>query len=141
MELQHLELGLIHPHKANPRHDVGDVTELAASMKAIGVLEPLIVATGANDFGFTLIAGHRRLAAAHKAKLKTVPCHVRDDLNTSEKQLEAMLVENLQRINLTAVEEADAYQALLEFPDYTVDKISKTTGRSLKTVKQRLAIG
>jgi ParB/RepB/Spo0J family partition protein len=140
MELQHLELGLIHPHKANPRHDVGNVTELAASIKAQGVLEPLIVATGGDDFGFTLIAGHRRLAAAQKANLKTVPCIVRDDLTTAELQLEAMLVENVQRTDLTAVEEAEAYQALLEFPDYTIEKITKKIGRSVKTVKQRLSI-
>ncbi|HEY2088568.1 MAG TPA: ParB/RepB/Spo0J family partition protein [Mycobacterium sp.] len=140
MDYQEIEIGLIHAHKSNPRHDLGSVTELAASIKAQGLIEPLIVAPSGDDFGFVLIAGHRRLEAGRKAKLTMLPCIVRADLTGDAEQLEAMLVENLQRTNLTAVEEAEGYQALLEFPDYTIQRITKATGRSAKTVKQRLQI-
>ncbi|HEY2088538.1 MAG TPA: ParB/RepB/Spo0J family partition protein [Mycobacterium sp.] len=140
MDFQEIEIGLIHAHKSNPRHDLGSVTELAASIKAQGLIEPLIVAPSGDDFGYVLIAGHRRLEAGRKAKLTILPCIVRADLTGDAEQLEAMLVENLQRTNLTAVEEAEAYQSLLEFPDYTIQRITKATGRSAKTVKQRLQI-
>lgn len=134
----------IKPHPKNPRTEIGDVTELAASIAAAGVHQPLVVvpdtrpraAAGAH----LLIMGHRRLAAASVAKLKTVPCLVRDDLDTDQAQLEAMLVENLQRADLTAVEEAKGYQALLEFPGYTMKRITETTGRTARTVKDRVAL-
>lgn len=140
---QDLPATKIKAHPRNPRGDVGDVGELAASIATKGILEPLIVIpdpAAAGDGSFLLIAGHRRLAAAQQAKVKTVPCLVRDDLDDEVQQIEAMLVENLQRTDLTVVEEARAYQQLLEFPGYTVKKITTTTGRAATTVKQRLAL-
>lgn len=142
--LQELKPSQIKPHKANPRRDVGDVTELAASIAEQGILEPLIVApTGDGPITsqlYTLIAGHRRLAAAKVAKSKTVLCLIRSDLTDPKAQLEAMLVENLQRTDLTPVEEAEAYQQLLEFPGYTQTRIAKTTGRAIATVRARLKL-
>jgi ParB family chromosome partitioning protein len=140
----------IKPHKANVRRDVGNVDELAASIKEKGLLEPLIVAPGEGGYvaddgagvgPFVLIAGHRRLAAAKQAKVKTLPCIVRADLAQDPKgQIELMLVENLQRTDLTAVEEAEAYQMLLTFPGYTQTRIAERTGRAIATVRSRLKL-
>lgn len=140
--LQELKPSQIAPHKHNPRRDVGDVAELADSIKAKGMLEPLIVApNGTGKFPtFLLIAGHRRLAAAKAAKLKTVPCLVRADLLDEQSQIETMLVENLQRADLSPIEEAEAYQQLLAFPGYTQAKIAGTTGRAIATVRGRLKL-
>lgn len=137
--LPDVDVTTIKPHDSNARKDIGDVTDLAASIKAVGVLEPLVVAP-INGSGYRLIAGHRRLAAAVEAGLFTVPVLARADLDTEPKQLEAMLVENTQRVDLTPVEEAQAYAQLVAFPGYTPAKAAKATGRSVKTVKARLAI-
>lgn len=138
--LQEIALAKLKLHPRNPRGDVGDVTELAASIKEKGVIEPLIVAPNTPS-DYVLIAGHRRLAAATVAKVKTVPCIVREDLaGDAAGQLETMLVENLQRTDLTPIEEAGAYQQLLEYPGYTIKKITATTGRSASTVKGRLSL-
>lgn len=137
--LPEVRIETIRPHGNNPRKDVGDIAELAASIKAIGLLEPLVLAP-MNGSEHRLIAGHRRLAAAKKAGLATVPALLREDLDTPPKQLEAMLVENTQRVDLTPVEEAQAYAQLVAFPGYTPTKAAKATGRSVKTVKARLAI-
>lgn len=129
-------------HPNNPRRDVGDVTELADSMRSVGVMEPLVVApSGVAKTPWLLIAGHRRHAAAKTAGLKTVPVVTRPDLDTPARQLEAMLVENLHRADLSPVEEADAYQLLLDFPRYTPAKVAKAVGRSLATVRERLKLG
>lgn len=136
--LQEIRLSQIKPHKHNPRRAIGDVAELAASIAEQGVVEPLIVAPNGTGDTYVLIAGHRRLAAAKVQKLKTVPCLIRDDLADEKSQIETMLVENLQRTDLSPVEEAHAYQQLLEFPGYTQQKIAKTTGRAIATVRQRI---
>jgi ParB family chromosome partitioning protein len=148
--LLELKPSQIKPHKTNVRRSIGDVDELAASITEKGLLEPLIVAPddaiyldadGTGSGSFTLIAGHRRLAAGKKAKLKTLPCIVRADLAQDPKgQIEMMLVENLQRTDLSAVEEAEAYQLLLTFPGYTQARIAEKTGRAIATVRSRLKL-
>jgi ParB/RepB/Spo0J family partition protein len=130
------------PHATNVRRYLGDLTELTASIKGMGLLQPLTVAPHpdvkvGNDY--VLIAGHRRFAAAQKAGVTEVPCIVRDDLDTPAKQLQAMLVENLQRTDLTVMEEADAY-AQLELLGVKEAAIVKTTGRSKSIVHQRLQL-
>lgn len=124
----------IRPHQSNVRRDLGDLAELAASIKGMGVLQPLTVAPDGDDY--VVIAGHRRLAAAQEAGLEAVPCIVRDDLDSQAKVIEAMLVENLQRSDLTAMEEGDAY-AQLELLGVKDAAICKATGRAPKTVKER----
>ena len=94
----------------NLRLQVGDVAEMAQSMRERGVLEPLIVAPGLDEgAGVVLIAGHRRLAAARLAKLATVPTIFRSDLDSEAQQVIAMLIENGQRADLSATEEARGY--------------------------------
>jgi ParB/RepB/Spo0J family partition protein len=133
----------ITPHDRNVRRDLGDLDELAASIKAQGLLQPLVVAPRTDSDSVTreyvIVAGHRRHAAATKAGLETVQCIVRDDLDTPAKVIEAMLVENLQRTDLTVMEEADAY-AQLELLGVKEAAIVKTTGRSRKTVHERLLL-
>jgi ParB/RepB/Spo0J family partition protein len=140
-------------HPRNVRGDVGDLTELAASIKAMGILQPLTVAPnmdgGYEPAGpdstimrpstYIVIAGHRRQEAARKAGLATVPCLIRSDLVKQAAQIEAMLVENLQRTDLTVMEEADAY-AQLELLGVKDAAIAKATGRAARTVKERRAL-
>jgi ParB/RepB/Spo0J family partition protein len=134
----------IAPHPRNARHDLGTpakMEELAASIKEAGIIEPLVVAAPLKaSYRYTLIAGHRRLAGAVDAGLDTVPCIIRHDLDTPEKQLETMLIENGHRKDLTVTEEADGYQALMSFPDYTPTLIAKKLGRTRTYVEGRLSL-
>lgn len=130
-------------HPKNVRRDVGNVVELANSITEQGILQPLVVAPNLNtgtEAEFTIIAGHRRHAAAKLANVDSLPCVLREDLDTEPKQLVAMLVENTQRTDLTVTEEADAYQALLEFPGYNIKSVAKATGRSQSLVRSRVAL-
>lgn len=149
---QELHLDQLAVHPKNVRRDVGNVVDLANSITAQGILQPLVVAPALSTkpFGhetpqldgekFTIIAGHRRHAAAQLANIDSLPCVVRDDLDTEPKQLEAMLVENTQRTDLTLMEEARGYQALLEFPGYNIKSVAKATGRSQSLVRSRVAL-
>jgi ParB/RepB/Spo0J family partition protein len=133
-----IPLDLLTPHPHNVRRDIGDVTELAASITGVGLLQPLTVAPVGED-QYVVIAGHRRLAAAKKAGLTTVPCLVRHDLVNRVDQLEAMLTENLQRTDLTVMEEAAAYEQLTLLGVKPAE-IAKATGRSRATVDSRMKL-
>lgn len=131
----------LRPHPKNVRHDLGDLKELADSIKEQGLLQPLVVAPHPTLEGdYVMVAGHRRHAAARKAGLTEVPVVIRHDLNSDGTIIAAMLVENLQRTDLSAVEEAEGYQALLDFGDWTPAKVAKSTGTSAKRVKDRLPL-
>jgi ParB family chromosome partitioning protein len=137
----HMDQLVIHPK--NVRRDVGNVVDLANSISAQGIMQPLVVAPLASrstGVTYVIIAGHRRHAAAKLANLDVLPCVIREDLNTEPKQLEAMLVENTQRTDLTITEEAEAYQSLVEFPGYTIKSVAKATGRSQSLVRSRIAL-
>lgn len=147
-ELQRTQLA---PHPKNVRREVGNVVELANSITAQGIMQPLVVAPDLTQrpdgqlassaaVRYTIIAGHRRFAAAELANLDVMPCVIRADLDTEPKQLEAMLVENTQRTDLTITEEAEAYQSLLEFDGYTIKSVAKATGRSQNLVRSRIAL-
>ncbi|ORJ92597.1 hypothetical protein A6F55_23835 [Prescottella equi] len=137
---EHLALTSLVPHTGNVRASVGNVAELAASIKAQGVLQPLVVAPADTGKGkYVLIAGHRRHAAAKKAGLKQVPCFIREDLTDKADQLQAMLTENLQRADLNAVEEGDAYQTLFDLK-IDVKTIAARTGRTQKTIRERVKL-
>lgn len=150
VELVQLDPRSLAEHPANIRTDLGDVTELAASIRTVGILEPVIVVpvtevdgdvqNGSDEKGgYRIIAGHRRVAAAIQAKQATVPCVVRPDLNGDVEQLTGMIVENVLRTNLTPAEEAAAYAQLAAF-DLTPAAIAKRTGRSGKKVRDALAL-
>ena len=103
----------IYPHPDNPRKELGDLQELSSSIKANGVLQNLtIVPIEGRDGEYTAIIGHRRLAAAKLAGLRTVPCVVAEmDYKT---QLHTMLTENMQRSDLTVYEQAEGFQMMLD---------------------------
>ncbi|MEN1976876.1 ParB/RepB/Spo0J family partition protein [Cellulomonas sp. P4] len=135
-----LTLDQLHPHPDNPRRDVGDLTELADSIRAHGVRQNLLVVPDPEDpTAYRLVIGHRRTAAARLAgNVEALPAVVDDSLTAAE-QLELMLLENLQRVDLSAMEEADAYQGLLDLGlDETA--IAERTGRSKATVAARLRL-
>lgn len=130
----HIDQLVVHPK--NIRRDVGNVVDLANSITAQGIMQSLVVAPTGQE-KYVIIAGHRRRAACQLANLDVVPCVIREDLDTEPKQLEAMLVENTQRTDLTIMEEARGFQALFEFPGYTPKTVAKSVGRSPKFVKDR----
>lgn len=131
---------LIDGHPDNVRRDATPDPELIASVKEQGILQPIgLIQVGKFPHRYQLIAGHRRLNAAKKAGLVEVPAIILEHLDTRAKQIEAMLVENGRRQDLTPVEEAAAYQQL-SLEGVSVQEISKATGRTQKTVKARLAL-
>lgn len=134
--LKQISINLIDPHPENPRKNLGDLTELAESIKANGIMQNLTVVP--KDGGrYTAVIGHRRLAAAKLAGLETVPCAVVDmDRKT---QLSTMLLENMQRSELSYIEQADGFQLMLDLGE-TVESISEMSGFSKETVKHRLEI-
>mgnify|MGYP003321182715 CR=1 FL=1 len=132
-----LPVDKLHPHKDNPRKDVGDVTELAESIKANGILQNLTVVIS-EDGGYTIIIGHRRLAAAKKAGLKRVPCVIAE--MTEKEQIATMLTENMQRSDLTVYEQAKAFQQLSLDLGMTVQEIADKSGFSESTVRRRVKL-
>lgn len=128
------------PNPNNPRKDVGDVTELADSIKEQGLQQALVVTPDHEEHGerlFRVVIGHRRLAACKLAGLESVPCIVREMDARTEREL--MLVENCQRSDLTPLEEADGYQGLLDL-GAGVGELASKTGRSESFVRGRLRI-
>ena len=132
-------LAEIRPNPRQPRRafDEAALAELADSIRAQGVLQPLLVRPGA-DGGYELVAGERRLRAAERAGLTRVPVVVRT--LTEAESLEIALVENLQRDDLTPLEEATAYQRLMEEFGHTQDEIADRVGKSRPAVANALRL-
>ncbi|MEL6542534.1 MAG: ParB/RepB/Spo0J family partition protein [Pseudomonadota bacterium] len=127
--LQSLSVASIEPLPGNPRKrfDEGALEELAASIAARGVIQPIIVRPK-SDGKFQLVAGERRWRAAQKARLHEIPALVRD---LSEREVMALaLIENLQREDLNPVEEARAYQRLSEDEGMTQAEIARMVEKS-----------
>ncbi len=135
--IEYISVDKIVPHPDNPRREIGDVTELAESIKACGVLQNLtVVPCPARGEGmYVAIIGHRRLEASKLAGLTEVPCVVSD--MTPQEQVATMLLENMARADLTAYEQAQGFQMLMDFGE-TVNTISQKTGFSKTTVRRRL---
>ena len=129
---------LLHPHPDNPRKDLGDLSELKESIREHGVMQNLTVVPDKDDGdGYTILIGHRRFAAS-EGVLEELPCVVAKGL-TDREQVGIMLCENIQRSDLTFVEQAHGFQMMLDLGD-TVETISQKTGFSSKTIKHRLEI-
>ena len=137
-----INTSLLFPHPQNPRKDVGDVSELADSIKANGVYQNLTVIKGgagvpSGQDGYTVIIGHRRLAASKLAGIEDLPCSV---VEMDEKQQVAtMLLENMQRSDLTIYEQAQGFQMMLDLGE-TQDTISEKTGFSKSTIRHRIKL-
>ena len=123
-------------HPQNPRKDLGDLDELVDSIKANGVLQNLTVVPR-DGGGYTVIIGHRRLAAARRAGLTELPCAV--VFMTEEEQFRTMMIENMQRSDLTAIEQADGFQYMLDLGE-SMESITRTTGFSKSTINRRLKL-
>lgn len=129
----------VHPNREQPRTRFDDTAldELAASIRELGVLEPILVRKRAQG-GFEIVAGERRWRAAQRAGLTKVPVFVRE-LSTGE-AFEAALVENLQREDLNPIETAKAFQRLVDDHGYTQDSVAKRVGKDRSTVANSLRL-
>ena len=126
----------IDPNPNQPRQNVGDLSELIASVREKGVLEPILVRR--KDSRFEIVAGERRYRAAIEAGLPEMPCVVKD--LTDSEVMEIALIENLQRKDLTAFEEADGLKVLAESHGYTHEMMAEKLGRSRTTVTETLTL-
>ena len=125
------------PRQPRVQFDAGELDELAASIREHGIIQPLIVSPGKNN-GYILIAGERRLQAAKKAGLQTVPVILRQ---ASDRQhLELALIENVQRADLGPLEEADAYQHLVQDFGLSQEQVAERVGKSRVAVTNTLRL-
>lgn len=162
-----IPIGKLHPHPDNPRKNLGDLSELTESIRKQGVMQNLTVVPGHylsdeewkelakkyrehpdeetrdlmngkwSDEDYTVIIGHRRMAAAQAAGLKEMPCIIRN--LDKRKQFEIMMEENMQRQDLTIPEQAYGFQLMFNW-GYSVKDIAEKTGFSETTVNHRLQI-
>lgn len=164
--LVYIPTSKLSPHPDNPRKDLGDLTEMAESIKANGVMQNLTVVPNiqttdeydrmldseekystayknhaihhAFDGGYTVVIGHRRLAASELAELPEVPCVIVS--MTYKEQIATMMTENVQRADLTVYEQAQGFRQLSMDLGMSVDTIAKQTGFSATTVRRRLKL-
>lgn len=153
-EIVKIRVENLYPHPDNPRKNIGDVTELAESVKKNGIMQNLTVVpvnaltAEVKDQAetdkisvisdFYVLIGHRRLEAAKAAGIVEVPCQIRSKISRKE-QVGIMLLENIQREDLTIQEQAQGFQMMLDLGD-TEEKIAEKTGFSRATVRHRLNI-
>ena len=133
--IQNISIERLCPHPDNPRKDTGDLSELAESIKARGVLQNLTVV--AHDDDFRIVIGHRRHEAAKLAGLTELPCVIAE--MDHKEQVATMLLENMQRVDLTLYEQAQGFQMMLDFGESVAD-IAEKTGFSETTVRRRVKL-
>ena len=131
-EVMELKIGEVSPNRSQPRQMFDDekLSELAASIKKHGIMQPLIVKREGSKY--LIVAGERRWRAAKLASLKTVPAIIRD--LTSREVMEMALIENIQREDLNPIEEADAYEKLMTEFGLTQEQLAETVGKSRPTI-------
>ena len=122
---------------SQPRGDMGDVSDMVASIKEFGILQPIIVQRRPDD-RYELIMGERRFTAAKKAGLKTIPAIVRTI--EEHRKLEVQVIENLHRKAFHPIEEAQAYQRLIDEHGHRHEDLAKILGRSRTSITQTLRI-
>lgn len=134
----YLNRSQIEPHPENPRKDLGDLTELRDSIRENGIMQNLTVIPTDDSFEhFRILIGHRRFAAS-EGIVDELPCVIVEDITPNE-QVGIMLCENIQRNDLTLIEQAHGFQLMMDLGE-DLGTISKKTGFSEKTVKHRLEI-
>lgn len=124
------------PYQPRKEFDNESLNELANSIKEHGIIQPLLVRK--DEEGYQLIAGERRWRASQMVGLETVPVVIRDF--TDQQMMEVALVENLQRENLNPMEEAEAYQRLMEVFDLTQEEVAQKVGKSRPAVANTLRL-
>ncbi len=138
LKFEELPTSAIRPNSLQPRRSFPEtgIKELAASIREVGILQPLVVR--ATESGFELIAGERRLRAAKVAGLDRVPVLIRQA--AEHESMELALVENLQREDLNPLETAAAYQALMDSFGFTKEQLAERLGKSRTAVTNTLRI-
>ena len=167
-DITYIPIRQLHPHPDNPRKELGDLSELAASIKENGVYQNLTVIPGhylgsreyiqkcVDEGGdasaaaaawtpkalwsseeYTIIIGHRRAAAAQQAGLYELPCAIVE--MDEREQMQTMMIENMQRSDLTVYEQAQGFQMMMDFGQ-TVEQISDKSGFSQSTVRRRIKL-
>jgi ParB family transcriptional regulator, chromosome partitioning protein len=137
-------LSSIEPDANQPRTAMGDLSELVSSIRAKGVLEPILVrprnvdSSGPTATLYRIISGERRYRAAQEAGLYEVPVIEMDV--SEEEALEIALIENLQRKDLTPFEEAEGYRSLAERHEYTHEEIAEAVGKSRTVITESLSL-
>ena len=134
-EIKYLSIEKILPNPLNPRKDLGDLSELADSIKSKGVLQNLTVVPDGENY--VLVIGHRRHAASKIAGLTELPCVIKE--LTEKEQAQIMLMENIQRNELTIYEQAQGFQMMIDL-GATIAEVAKETGFSVPTVRHRLKL-
>jgi ParB family chromosome partitioning protein len=137
---ENLPIADINPNPRQPRSqmDKDELSELAASIRENGILQPLIVTSSDEPGKYTLIAGERRLLAASLAGLSYVPAIVREA--SEQHRLELALIENVQRTDLTPLEAAEAYRQLADDFKLSHEQIAQQLGKSRVTITNTLRL-
>ncbi len=138
--VQELDIDAVTPNPYQPREtfDAGSLDELSASIREHGVLQPIIVSRATNDAPYQIVAGERRWRAARGAGLRTVPAIIRD--TSPRDMLEMALIENVQRADLSVIEEASAYRQLTDEFGLTQAEVAQRVGKSRVAVTNALRI-
>jgi ParB family chromosome partitioning protein len=131
-----IDIRRVHPNPHQPRKNFGDLSEMVASVKEKGILEPILVRS--HEGAYQIIAGERRYQAAKAAGLQRIPC-IEVDVD-HRGMLEISLIENLQRKDLTAFEESAALQRLTKQFRYTHEEIAKKLGKSRTVITEMLSL-
>ena len=137
-DVSYISLSRMHPNRAQPRRhfDEEKLNELAESLKEHGLIQPIIVRRSGDDY--EIVAGERRWRAASMAGFESVPCLVREF--TDEENLFVALIENTQREDLNAIEEAQAFHEMIEGYSLTQEQISRSVGRSRPYIANSLRL-
>src|ERR687884_2347380 len=138
LKFEELPISAIRPNSNQPRRSFPEagIKELAASIREVGILQPLVVRSA--EGGFELIAGERRLRAAREVGLDRVPVLIREAAESES--MEMALVENLQREDLNPLETAAAYQALMDGFGFTKDQLAHRLGKSRAAISNTLRL-
>lgn len=136
-DLRVLPVGALIDSPFQHRREYTGLDELAESLRSHGVLQPLVVRPSVDDL-FELVCGHRRLRAARLAGLAEVPCIVRtmDDRAV----IEAQVIENVQRVDVDPLDEADGYRLLIEAHGLAIAEVARRTGRTERLIQRRLRL-
>ncbi|MBR5795374.1 MAG: ParB/RepB/Spo0J family partition protein [Erysipelotrichaceae bacterium] len=133
-----LDISLIHPNPYQPRleFELAALEELSLSIQENGLLQPIVVREVYN--GYEIIAGERRFRACRMAGLETVPCRI---MEANEMQTATMaLVENIQREDLNAIEEAKAYIQMMRLNNLTQEELAKKVGKKQSTIANKIRL-
>lgn len=138
-DLQNLEIDLIVPNKSQPRtyFDAESIEELSQSIQENGLIQPIIVRPIENG-KYEIVAGERRYRACQKAMMTSIPCIVEEYDN--ERLATVAVIENIQRENLTPIEEALAYQFLIDTYHYTQAEIAAQVGKKQSTIANKIRL-